>query len=280
MTALMTRNEAEWPELFSAISSYDDLLGRIVKRQFDMRRRPQDYVVCVLAVRSFRLAIGALYLGGSGYPDIVPALVRTLWEIQLRLLLMRENPAAAALGYLMYVESKAAEMVHAEGEHRQQTGKDSQPISVSLATLQARLQSLRDIAHQLAVDPDSALRTYGKLNVRQTATKLGLEHEYRVSYAFNSGHVHERNLATPFFLQQGQDETAFEPSCVTQSSCEAVCDLLVHLGRVAKVSTLILEDPTLVLDASNLLDRVFQNVETVQARPRWYGKPRDDQSNN
>jgi hypothetical protein len=95
--------ETQARELFALVPEIDATVRLALNRPTSYASdRPQDYVVSILIVRSFRLFISSIILSTAGYSDAVPNLGRSIMEIGLMLLDIRSDPVATSLGYMLH----------------------------------------------------------------------------------------------------------------------------------------------------------------------------------
>lgn len=111
--------------LLDLIEEFDSVAKGLTERDMSIDSdRPHDYIVPVLAVRSYRLAISAIWNALSGFPDSVPNLIRTIFEIGIRLLDMTDDPVAASLGYLMQGAQEEVSTIQEELNFRRENGHE------------------------------------------------------------------------------------------------------------------------------------------------------------
>lgn len=247
--------ESRWPGVLDAIETADTLVGRLVARETSYASdRPQDYVASILAVRCFRLAISAVYVALSGFPDSSPNIYRTIWEITIRLLDMTTDPVAGSLGYLLAGSRQKLSVASAERDHRVADGlPPSAALESRIMDYQARHERFEALAVARDLDPLKLERRYGRLNFREACDRLGIEKAYTVNYAFASGYAHERDIATQDFCSSDQDDRCFEMGPILDSRIEAVADTLRYLFLSVQGAAAIVGDQQLIADAEEVL---------------------------
>jgi hypothetical protein len=165
MCDLAKKNEGRCQALYDLVEPYDAFVGRFVNRAHGLTTdRPQDYLSCVLLVRSFRLLIGGLWLSASGYSDLSPNLGRTIWEIAIRLLYFQKDPTAATLGFFIHADIRQIEAMEAELAYRNSNRIPVGHLPESCRTTQEHRAWLEGVAQAQGVDIVSAVKTFGHLN--------------------------------------------------------------------------------------------------------------------
>jgi hypothetical protein len=255
LRATMERLEAEAEEecaaLLQLVLPLDRLTVRLVARETSPASdRPQDYVACVLATRSFRLAIASLHLAMSGYPDVGPNLYRTLWEIVVRLAHIESHPVHGALGYLLQGADEQVSAARADADDGGPEG------DAHVARCEERYAGHVESARALGLDAEEIRRRHGKLNFRDVCKEHGIERSYLVNFVWSSGYVHEKNLATAEFVWSSGDERFFELGPIRSARAEAMADALGMLIQALGLSASIVGDESVCLEASAMIGRL------------------------
>jgi hypothetical protein len=258
MSDLAKKNEGRYRDLYGLVEPYDAFVGRFVNRPHGLNTdRPQDYLACVLLVRSFRLLIGGTWLAASGYADLSPNLGRTIWEIAVRLLYSQKDPVAATIGFFMYAKISEIREMEAELAYRESNTLPVGHLSENHRAAEEYRTWLETLAKERGVDTTAALRVFGKLNIRQACREIGIEKAYLVDYSFDSGHVHERNVTTGGFMTTSERAAQYEAGPAEQSGLrEGTFDVLKNFGLVATAAARLGEDETAVAEANRLLEQL------------------------
>lgn len=272
MSQLAQRNEKEYIDLLSFVGKADQVVGRIVSRDMGVDSdRPQDYVFAILAVRSFRLATGAVDLALRGYSDLGPNLVRTIWEIGIRLMDMQDNEPAAAYGFLLQGVHEKIEQLEADladlKAHNQPVGF----IEINLNNIKAHRDELSRIALKRGVDPEKARRRFGKTNFHDVCQRYGGAKGYKVSYGYLSSFVHEKNASTNEFLLSDRGMAQFNLGPNPDSNYAGVFDPLRYMILVLGFISDFLGDAQLALDTKSLageLEAVRKRLEEEYMKKR------------
>lgn len=257
MNFIAESNEKKGPELLGLVKNYDFFVGKLVNRSTSyISDRPQDYVACILGARSFRLAIGGIHLAVSGYPDLSPNLGRTIWEISLRLFNMKSNPVEASLGYLLYSCSEELSIDQTEFEYRTENNLELGYIAEHIEAKRNYFNKLKSEASSKGLNPDMIQKKYGKLSIYKICQKLGIEKAYKVNYAYDCGHIHERNLTTNYIVKTDEDGRKFELGPINEACLESVADILTNLSLSLSAAAEVVEDKDLIIEAENLMNEV------------------------
>ena len=236
-------NNENWQPLLDLIRSYDSLTDKVLHRPTSPASdRPQDYVISILVTRSFRLAISGIRLALSGYPDSVPNLDRTIFEISIRLLDIGGNPISGSLGYLIQGSAEEISAMEAELNHRTKTGEVTGNLGVNLESMRKHMSLYESLARRHNLNPRKIQKQHGILNVRNVCKKYGIEKAYFVDYCYYSSHVHEKNVATSEFLKDREGIRQFEFGPIADGCVECVVDVLRNLGMVISIASDILQD--------------------------------------
>ncbi len=266
MVELAARNESRHEKLYGLIEAYDRFVGLVLNRPHGLdSSRPQDYLACILLVRAFRLMIGGLWLGASGYSDLSPSLGRTIWEIGIRLVYSQKAPEAAAFAFFVHADTRELESMEAELHHRRSRGEDVGKLPANCERMREHRAELESLAAARGVDLAKALNLFGRLNVRQACREMGVEKAYLVDYAFASGHVHEQNLTTPSFLSVSDGLAQYELGPVESGDTEAVTlDLLRDFSLVADAAAHLVEDEGAVALAEKIQAQLIKTLGEVR----------------
>jgi hypothetical protein len=259
MTRMCKVRSDEWNELLKIHEELDQIALGIATRPMNLREGIVAYVLALLSTRSFRIATGGVYLAASGYPDLVPNLTRTSWEIGLRILTMQEDPIAAAYGYLLHGVTTEIGTVEAEIEHRAKSGEELGNLRRNLESLNSYRKDLEKLAIEQGRDPLKAKNKFGKLNVRQTCERLGIEKAYHVTYAWDSGFVHESNIASSDFTSQYRAEWCFDLGPLVEVPSEDAVDALRQCSFVLLWSADILGETDLADSARKCVECLHTN---------------------
>jgi len=268
MNDSLTSNLSKWGEHFSIMYEYENVLASFM--EIYSKRDPvrfQDYVAILLAVRSFRLTISGISLGFSGYPDSVPNLNRTVFEIWIRLIHIKTSPSEGAIGYLLSGKEEEIKAISAEIEFRRGKGIDLSGLDKSLATLRKQYADLESKALEIGCDPNKSIRDYGRLNVGQLIGKWGypeLKRAYAVDFRNTCGFIHERNEATYLYSWSEIDKTWFHLGPAVQEECfVAAWDIVRVLSASIASAAEVLEDLVIMDKTQHLLQRVNEMTESI-----------------
>jgi hypothetical protein len=269
MSALADKHEAEWGIHLKLFSDYRHLAERIVNRPSSYASsRPQDYVVSLLTLRSFRLAVGVIVLSQHGYSDLAIDSARSIWEIGIRLADMIKQPVPAAFGYLLGGVSEEITFMQEELRHRTASGMDAGNLQANITVMTEYRTSLEARAKALGYDPAIILKRYGRLNFRQVCTDLGLEKAYLVSYKFSSTCTHGFAASVDQFIREhdGIRELDFGPAAdhAFASVLDALKNLIVVIGFAAE----IVEDDAILCDADRLRQDLAGIMDSVEREAR------------
>jgi hypothetical protein len=259
------KNETRAAPLLEFFGTCDRIVGRIVSRPLGIdSHRPQDYVIATLAARAFRLTTGAVFLDLSGYPNLGPNLVRTVWEIGIRLIDMHEDPRKAAYGFLLHSVSEELRHLEAEIAYRRSSGEALGFLEANAHSRARHREEVRDAAQKRGIDPNEAEERFGKLNVRVVCERVGIEKAYKTTFAFYSSFVHEKNAATPEFLESDRGLARFELGPLVGTPPAGTFDALKTLVLVLGFAADLLEDSALSKDTKVLskeLDETLRELE-------------------
>jgi hypothetical protein len=259
--------------LLAFLPEFGAVLEEILARPSSpLSDRPQDYVAALLASRSFRLTIGAIQLSLSGYPDSAVNLQRTVWEVHIRCLDLTRDSVAGALGFLLdgvAAEIKEMQTLFARLEKKKQP---TQVLAIHLKHGEDRWQALAERARAFGFDPKVIQKQRGHLNVFEVCKDFEIEDAYRLDYAHGSGHVHEKNRASPLFVTQNENERVFELGPVVGlHTLASIADTLTNLSRVLWTIGKIVDDEGVLERAGRVMlrlravvDEVRQNVSAPQ----------------
>jgi len=264
MADLAARNEPRCLKLYALIEPFDTYVSEVITRPHGINsERPQDYLACVLLVRSFRLAIGGLLLAACGYSELSPNLERTIFEIGIRLFYSQRDPVAAALGFFIYAARQEAEAIEAELVHRRSRSEDLERFQENYESTRGRKDWLETAAKARGIDVAKAVATFGKLNIRKVCREIGIEKAYHVDFAFASGHVHGRNLATESFLSVSGTIGEYELGPAEGGPvCEATFDILRTFCLVAEGAARLVEDKSAIVKAKRLRTQLVRAWES------------------
>jgi hypothetical protein len=267
MASCMEESEQTCLPLLKLFDQFDEAILKITNRDMAIdSERPQDYVVPLLAVRSFRLAVSAVSLALSGYLDSGPNLERTIFEIHMRLLDMSSDPAGASLAFLMQAQMEEISIVRIELDYRQAHCLHVHNLAINLRTMEQHLELLRGIAKKRGHDPQSLIDRYGKVNIHDVCRRFGIEKAYSVNYAFACGYVHEKNIASSQFSYDSYERRVFELGIVQEGIAAGVSDALIGLSAVLSSAARLLKDTLLIEKAQRLHDLTLKTVEAYIAK--------------
>ena len=258
MVDIVSTNEGRCSKLFQLIDGFDAFVGTVLNRPLGIdTARPQDYLACLLLVRSFRLMIGGVWLAASGYSELSPNLSRTIWEIAVRLFYSDNDPLAATFGFFIHAESRKLEPMEAELAYRISHGEDQGELAKNCHHVKDHRKWLESVALKKGVNIDNAVATYGKLKFRQVCRDLNIEKAYHVNYAFDSGHIHERDVTTDSFLSVKDMVGEYELGPTMQEdTCATIVDLLRNFALVTSAAAALLEDNIATMSAESLQKRL------------------------
>jgi len=259
MTRFSRDAETRFAALLDFVGRLDELAARLVARETGTGgERPQDYVACVLAVRSFRLSVSSIQLAVSGYTDACPNLYRTNWEISVRLLDILQHPVEGALGYLLQGASEELATARAEDQCRGDHSSGAQRAGSRISALNATYDQYASFAAARGLDPRVLQQKHGKLNYRAVCDRHGLEKSYQVNYAFASGYVHEKNWATREFVSDADGERRFNFAPVSGARAVCIADALVSAFIVVQLAAVVVQDSALATDTAAALEGLAQ----------------------
>ena len=241
-----------------------DIVIKMVHRPMSYASdRPQDFVVPILSVRAFRLAISSIQLALSGYVDSVPNLDRTIFEIGIRLLNMTTDPIAASLAYLMQGANEEISTMEVELAYRKQHGLEAINLPTNLKHMHKYVENLQVLCRNRGIDPEVARKKHGKLNIREICRKFGIEKAYLVNYAYTSSYIHEKNVATADFYYESPGSRNFEMGPIPQAISYAIADSLMNLALVLEIGCKILEDEGLIHRSAGLVQSVKERISEL-----------------
>lgn len=243
MQLMAERNEALFQPELSFIEKCDSLVGDLFEHigTCGASNRPVEHVSSILIARAFQLSISAVYLAVSGYPDCVPNLNRTIFEITARFYDIKKNSVAAAYGYLLKGAHDQVEIFKTMLESSNETRSNAEALGKKLSDSQEAYKSYRSLALENNFDPDEVQKKHGKINVFETCQKMGIEDVYRIDFAYMSSHVHERNMATLMFTKEHDDRCSFisgpvENEFAKPMAMEVIKKLAIAIGFCAEVT--------------------------------------------
>ena len=114
------------------------------------------------------------------------------------------------------------------------------------------------------MDPVEAQKRFGKLNVRAVCERIGIPRAYKVTFAYYSSFVHEKNEATYEFLESDERLARFELGPLVETPLAATLDALKTLFLVLGFAADLLEDSNLSGETkvlSRKLDAAFDQLE-------------------
>jgi len=246
----------EWQEILKIYGELDRIIIGITTRTMNLSEGIVAYVLALLSTRSFRLATGAVYLATSGYPDLVPNLNRTSWEIGLRILAMKEDPVAASYGYLLHGASTEIKVIEVEIEHREKFGEEPGFMHKNLKSLKLYRKMLEELCIAQNRDPLTALNKFGRLNVRQVCKRLGIEKAYSVTFSWDSGFVHGNNITSDQFVYDHGPDVHFDLGPLLDSPDAGIIDALRQCSFVLFWSADIIDDQELASSARSCVDQL------------------------
>jgi hypothetical protein len=266
MSNLARKNGGAHRALYDFVEPYDAFVSKFISRPHGLDTdRPQDYLACILLVRSFRLLVGGLWLAASGYADLSPNIGRTIFEILVRLIYSQKDPKAAALGFFLYGDIREIKTMETELGHLESKGLPVGNLRKNLETLRSHLVMLEGLASTRGIIPAEAVKTFGKLNIRQACQEIGIERSYLVDYSFESGHVHERNVTTNSFRTQSGAvaQYALGPINEPTDAHASACDVFKYFGLVATNAAVLVQDAAAKKEAISLLTRLGAAFEVA-----------------
>ncbi|MGP8321659.1 MAG: DUF5677 domain-containing protein [Methanosarcinaceae archaeon] len=268
MNESLTSNLSRWDEHFSIVYEYENILTSFI--EVYSKRDPvrfQDYVALLLVIRSFRLTISGIFLSLSGYPDSLPNLNRTVFEIWIRLIHIKTNPSEGAIGYLLSGKDEEIKAISAEIEFRRGKGMEYSGFDNNLVILKKQYADIESKALEIGCDPNKSIRNYGKLNVGQLIKKWGypeLKRAYAVDFRYSCGFIHERNVASYLYSWGEIDKTWFHLGPAVQEECfVAAWDIVRDLGMSIASAAEVLEDLIIIEKTQRLLQRVNEMTESI-----------------
>jgi len=225
--------------------------------------RPQDFVVPILTVRAFRLAICSVRLALSGYTDSTPNLDRTIFEISIRLLDMGKDPVAASLGYLIQGSLEELSTARVEFNYRKDQQLESHNMHRNIQALESHLDSLYETTRKRGYDPEEIRKKYGKTNVREVCKRYGIEKAYLVDFAHYSSHVHEKNVATNLFASESPSTRDFAMGPIPNAIPHCIADALTNLIRVIEFGCVLVEDEKLISRAQKVGTQLTERITAL-----------------
>lgn len=237
----LSSHKHESKDLLQLVQECDKIVSKIVDRPLSYAYgRPQDFVVALLTTRSFRLCISAIRISLSGYPETAPNLIRTIWEIGLWLFLIQNDPIGASLGFLLSGVEQEIQMMEYDFQHRWGKKEHLGNLPKNLQTWKDYQETLEGIICKHGLSLEDIRKKYRRLSPWKVCKNLGFERSYKISYAFMSGHVHERGFANEAFLDESQSgvrKFVLGPVCsgCTEGVVDALSTLIANLCGAAAI---------------------------------------------
>jgi hypothetical protein len=283
MTTCAQNNTIEWEAITPLIKRCDDILGEIVCRKIlFFCERPQNYVSATLATTAFRIGISGFHLASAGYPDVSPILHRVLWEINIRLLHMVDNPVELSLAYMLNSRSTEIDHLSKEIQNRIDRNIALENCDRKLELYKAKYDEMALHAKSLGYDPEKIRKEYKNLKIRDICRQIdrGLEAQgswkgplfeksYDVDYAFDCGYSHGNDNASMTFLDPSKNELNFNFGPINSSEClPAAADILNRIIWVLLITSQILEDEILNQKCADLMDEFEKTTEEIFPRAK------------
>lgn len=266
MSSLAAINGNRWCALVDLVAEADALVARLVDRPLSYaEERPQDYVASILAVRSFRLSTSAIWLAASGYPDSAPNLIRTVWEIGIRLLDLKVSPVAGALGFLLEGEQIKVATMKAESDYRLARGEATGNLDANMQAAREMISSLEAFSLRHGLDPVKIRKSHGRLKFGAICREHGIEKAYFVNYRDMTGYAHESNLASNEFFAASHGRGRFDLGPITYGSLETSVDALTQLALTLSHAVDVIQDPQLVKPAELFLQGIGDRYALAKA---------------
>lgn len=257
MSILSEESYIKWGDIFKYIPILDHVVAKIIDRPLSYAyERPQDFVTAILSVRAFRLTIGGLHIASSGYPDLTPNISRTVWEISLRLLLLKENPIKGSIGYLLFGVSEEIKSLDAEIEHRKSRQQVLGKLERNRKTIKEYHDELKAIAKKRGINPDQAQKEFGKINTKKLCKKYGIGKAYKVNFAFQSGFIHARYETRQDFYEESSGMRTFNMGLLESGCREAALDALLNLALVISFAAEVVEDKKVITETDSILREI------------------------
>lgn len=260
LEALRT-TEPKLKQLLDLIEEEDRLLSNLLDRETSWAsERPQDYVSCVLSARAFRLTVSAIFISLSGYPDTAPNLIRSIWEISVRLLDLCDNPVSGALGYLLKGSTDEIRMMETELKHFLDTKANIGQLETNLQTCKDDRTKLRATASSHGLDPDLIEKRHGKMNVKKICARNGIEKSYKVDYTFGSLFAHSHHASMDGLIQNYENARLFILGPNTEETGGMVSDAISYMALVLDIAARIVGDTLLVKRTENLSSKICKGL--------------------
>jgi hypothetical protein len=252
--------EAQAKELLDLVSDVDLAVQRVVDRQTSYAsERPQDYVVSILIVRSFRLFISTIILGASGYADIVPNLGRSIMEIGLLLLEIRSNPVPTSLGYMLHSAQEEIITMETELGRSRAKGADVLNLPTNLEEWRHFHSDLASLARDKGLCAEEIERSFARTSIRSLCKRHGIEEYYLVNYKFSSLFTHCLHASLDGVIVEDQTRREFVLSPVDYHGDAALMDSFAQMITNLVLAGEILEDD----DVGQMGTSLSQKVETI-----------------
>jgi hypothetical protein len=252
----------------SIFGQCDNILAQIVNREMSLfSKRPQDYIVALLSASAFRVATSGFYLASAGYPDVVPILGRTIWEISIRLFDFQQNPVELSLAYILNSKWMEIKTITAEIEYRRSNNIQLEALERNLESIKKKYNEISAHAENLGFEPDKIRKDYKKTSLKEICRKLGpaFEKSYDVDYSDACGHSHGAGNSFSSFLNLSSINMEFNMGPIVSSECLAsASDIISYLSRVLSISAEITEDSSIVVQSRELTLNVRRAIDEMQ----------------
>ncbi|AFM24872.1 DUF5677 domain-containing protein [Desulfomonile tiedjei] len=249
--------EPQIKQLLDFVSEVDLIVQQVVDRPTSYAsERPQDYVVSILVVRSFRLFVSSMILSLSGYADVVPNLKRSVMEIGLMLLNMSSNPVAVALGYMLH--SVQEEIISMETELGRLNTKGGNALNLprNLEEWKNFHSLLGDLAKDRGLIAEEIQRNFARTSVRSLCREHASEEYYLVNYKADSLFTHGLHACLGGLVEDNPDQRTFMLGPAINHADAAVMDSIAQMTANLALAGDILEDEGVAQNAMSLCRRV------------------------
>jgi hypothetical protein len=262
----LSRQGVKCKHFLQLIQECDKIISKILNRPLSYAyERPQDFVTAILITRTFRLCISAIKISLSGYPEVVPNIIRTAWEIGLWLFLIQKDPIGASLGFLLSGIDEEIKMMEHDINLRRANKENLGNLEKNLEIQKNYRRELENIICKHEMSVAEIRKRYGKLSPREVCKRFGFESGYIGWYVFMSGHIHERGFANDIFLDESDENVRkFILGPVDSSCVGGVIDALTTLISNLCTAAEIIGDNE-VKENCKEIDKKFHDIITFTA---------------
>jgi len=273
-----------WDDLYSEMiligKNYSHILGMalgtipklidttnliISKRDSMTGEHPENFVAAIWQVKSFRLTFAGIKAALTGYPDVSTSMHRTVWERAVRLVYMKANPLAAALGLLIDSVQRQIKPLGAEIEYRKSKGIDLMNFERNLFVLNRLYKRLCDAASSSGIDSNDSVKRFAKKPISDICRQLGIEKAYNVDYRFSSAAIHGTDFALDDLIYSDGNREYFRIGPIVTVMREgAVFDCLRHMTMHAIAAADLTDNARALKEGTRISDELQRIIELHQ----------------